>query len=167
MRYIDITGQRYGRLVAIRSHHNDGKREYWECKCDCGNTVIVRKSHLRAGKILSCKCQRKENSIKALSTVRGLSKTRLHRIWQNMRNRCYYKNLPEFKYWGGRGITVCNEWKNSFLAFYDWSMANGYNDNLSIDRIDVDGNYCPDNCRWATAAEQQKNRRVNHCSAQA
>lgn len=89
----------------------------------------------------------------------GLSKTRIYRIWQDMKNRCYYKKLPEFKYWGGRGITICKEWRESFLNFYKWALANGYKDNLSIDRVDVNGNYEPSNCRWATAYEQVHNRR--------
>ena len=164
---LDIKNMKFGRLTAVSLSHKKNRSEYWNCVCDCGKKVVVRKCHLLSGAIVSCKCYQKEQKIKALSTSRGLSHTRIHRIWENMRNRCYYKKNPQFKYWGGRGITVCKEWKEDFLPFYDWAIANGYADNLSIDRIDVDGNYCPENCRWATAYEQEHNKRKDKCSVAA
>ena len=90
-----------------------------------------------------------------------LSDTRLHRIWSNLKQRCYNPKRPDFKYYGGRGITVCDEWKNEFQAFYDWAMSNGYQDNLTLDRIDSNGNYEPSNCRWATMKVQTNNKRCN------
>lgn len=91
--------------------------------------------------------------------IHGKRKTRLYRIWANIKTRCTNVNDPHFKRYGGRGITICDEWKNDFKAFYDWSMLNGYADDLTIDRINNDGNYCPANCRWVTVAEQNRNKR--------
>lgn len=91
----------------------------------------------------------------------GLSNTRLNRIWRGFRQRCYNPNQPDFKYYGGRGITVCPEWKDDFKAFYDWAMSNGYQDNLTLDRIDCNGNYEPSNCRWVTMKVQTNNKRCN------
>lgn len=168
-KYIDITGRKFGRLTSVSVvYKNKYNEEYWNCVCDCGNKVVVRKSHLLQGKIVSCKCFQKERRMQGISKIKCLSKTRLYRIWQNMKNRCYYKKHPEAKYWGGKGIEVCKEWKESFINFYEWAMQHGYQDHLSIDRIDSDGNYCPENCRWATSYEQVHNtRRFFKCTVQA
>ena len=160
--YRDITNQKFGRLTALYIDHKDNQyKEFWVCKCDCGNNVVVRKDHLLRGEILSCKCLRTEKVLEKITT-HGMSKTRIYRIYRNMINRCYYAKHPEFKYWGGRGITVCKEWIDSFLDFRDWAFNNGYKEELSIDRIDVNGNYEPNNCRWATSKEQVDNRRISY-----
>jgi hypothetical protein len=107
---------------------------------------------------MSCGCLRKAGSHR----THNLSDTRLYRIWGNIKSRCYNTNIRQYKDYGARGITVCNEWLNSFEVFYEWAMANGYSEELTIDRIDVNGNYEPSNCRWITMKEQSKNRTDNH-----
>jgi hypothetical protein len=158
---IDMLGKRFGRLVVIAegdSTKSGNKR--WVCQCDCGSTTLSVGAGLRNGTTKSCGCLARENSI-ARSTTHGKSHTRLHRIWLGMRNRCYYKYQANYKDYGARGIAVCEEWRDSFEAFYAWAIANGYSENLSLDRINNDGNYEPSNCRWATRKEQSNNSRRN------
>ena len=156
--YEDLTGKKFGRLTVLEfdSKTNDRKIK-WKCICECGNNTSVTGKNLRNGTTKSCGCLHRE---KFNHVIHGKRNTRIYRIWRNMLNRCECKSHTEYPRYGGRGITVCSEWKN-FIAFYDWSMSNGYTDNLSIDRKDVNGNYCPENCRWATPKEQSRNTRRN------
>lgn len=152
--FIDRTGKRYGHLVCEDWERKNGKI-YWKCKCDCGNTTYVKADNLANGHTKSCGCGQSKSNYK-----HGMTKTRLHRIWQRMIRRCCDKNEISFKWYGAKGVTVCDEWlgENGFVHFRDWSIKNGYTDELSIDRIDCSKGYSPNNCRWATRKQQDRNK---------
>ena len=150
------SGDKFGRLTVIKATDKRLNRcVVYECLCDCGNTVYTTKTRLVKGFVKSCGCLQKERASESNKT-HGLSHTKLFYIWQDMRKRCFNKNHHAYNYYGGRGITVCNEWDNCFLSFYEWAISNGYREGLSIDRINNNGNYCPKNCRWVTMKEQSK-----------
>lgn len=159
---IDMVGKHCGRLTVISRGEKRGAYTgaFWNCKCDCGNLTTVSGSDLRRGEIKSCGCLR----IDAISKDpdQKHTGTRLYAIWQGMKRRTTTKTNPRYADYGGRGITVCPEWRDSFEKFRDWALTNGYQDDLTLDRIDNDGNYEPSNCHWATYLEQGNNTRRNH-----
>lgn len=153
-------GDRFGRLVAKRRIRRADGKSYWVCLCDCGNYCTVEQYSLHTGNTKSCGCLQKERASEA-KRLHGMSNTRIHAIWSGIITRCTNKNRKSYKDYGERGIKMCDEWRDDFLSFYNWSMANGYDDSLTIDRIDVNGNYEPSNCRWIPKGEQSKNTRRN------
>lgn len=156
----DISGKRFGRLVAIRyAGKSKGKQTLWECKCDCGNLVIVHQQNLISGHTKSCGCYNKEVAIER-NTTHGDTNTRIYRIWHDMMLRCYSPKHTSYYLYGEKGIAVCQEWQE-YKEFKNWALSNGYKENLSIDRIDNSKGYEPSNCRWATDIQQGNNTNRN------
>lgn len=160
----DLRGKRFGRLVAVHIAGKKNGNYVWACSCDCGSITNVVGSKLSNGHTRSCGCLRKEETGRR-SYSHGLSKTRLYRIWGDMKSRCLNPNVDNYKFYGDKGVLVCEEWLYSFQAFYEWAMKNGYKDGLTIDRVDSEGNYCPQNCRWITQSENASRANVKRWAA--
>lgn len=160
---INIAGQRFGRLTVIERVESPRAQAQWRCVCDCGKETVVRSQDLRNGHTKSCGCYGLEVSVShtpSFSTHKE-SRSRLYRVWIGMKGRCNNCKNKAYSYYGGRGIKVCQDWDESYALFRDWALANGYQENLTIDRIDVNGNYCPENCRWVSMKVQMNNTRAN------
>lgn len=157
MKIIDLKGKKFGKLTVLERAKNKGCKVAWKCVCECGNFTIARASDLRSGNTKSCGCL----SYEPTNFKHGHSQEPIEKTYNNMKQRCFNPKNKRFEDYGGRGITVCEEWKNDFQAFYDYVSAlphfgeKGY----SLDRINNDGNYEPDNVRWATQKEQANNKR--------
>ena len=157
-RFKDLTGQKFGKLtVMFFAGVNKHGKALWSCKCECGKEKLVLGSVLTRGDCRSCGCL-KSISFSKITVKHGLSKTNLYKKWKYMKRRCYSLNSCRYKNYGARGITVCDEWRDDFKNFYKWAINNGYQEGLSIERIDVNGNYCPENCKWILLKEQAKNK---------
>lgn len=159
MKSIDIIGKKFGRLTVVEFSHSKGYEKYYTCRCDCGKIKTVLKGNLLYGKTKSCGCYQKEMAIKA--NLLPENRRKLHDIFRHMKSRCYDPKNNRYDRYGGRGIKICNEWLNDVEEFCLWSLSNGYKDGLTIDRIDVNCDYCPQNCRWVTQKQQSLNTTRN------
>ena len=171
MKMIDLTGKTFGKLVVIERYpdyiqKNGRHRVRWKCKCTCGNIIVVNGDNLKSKSTTSCGCYQKEMAIIS-NTTHGDSNSRLYNVWCNMKERCNNKNNPQYRLYGGRGIFVCEEWDNNYSAFKEWALNNGYNQyskrgDCTLDRINVNGEYSPNNCRWVSQKCQMNNVTYNH-----
>lgn len=166
----DLRFKRFEQLIAICDSHKRTKNGdvIWLTVCDCGNYHFVPCCELLRGNTRSCGCLsidklKERNKDNLYAYKHGGKHLRLYRTWQNMKNRCYNKNIKFYKNYGGRGIIICDEWKNSFMEFQDWAKSFGYKNNLTIDRINNDGNYDSSNCQWITKAENTRKGNENRC----
>ena len=162
MNGMDLTNQRYGRLLVTDfvGYGEKSKKKRWKCLCDCGNICVVDQCHLRSGHTTSCGCFHKERLVDVGKNNRKFSVTvdRLRRIYCSMITRCYNQNNRAFRWYGAKGITVCQEWRDDKQNFIKWALENGYSETLTLDRIDSNGNYDPSNCRWVDVKTQIRNR---------
>lgn len=159
--FIDITGMKFNRLQAIEYVGQGYSGARWKFKCDCGNEVVTASYFVRKGMTKSCGCWNEENKHNRYK-IHGMHKTRLYQAWIHMKQRCKNPKCKSYKNYGGRGIEVCQDWEKSFINFKDWAYKNGYTDALTLDRIDNDKGYYPENCRWVNMLVQENNKRNNH-----
>ncbi|MDY6153313.1 MAG: hypothetical protein SPI06_07870 [Terrisporobacter sp.] len=155
-----LEGKKFGRLTVIKqTNKRKNGNIVWQCECNCGSNVIVyaTTSSLNSGDKKSCGCLGIEQ-VSNINKTHSLSGTRLYKIYNHIKSRCYNSKDKNFKYYGEKGVLLCDKWLNNFEEFYNWSMDNGYEDNLTIDRINVNGNYEPSNCRWVDMKTQANNR---------
>ena len=159
-KFNDKTGMVFGKLTVIEMAPERTKnlKIVWKCQCSCGNICLVCAQDLTRGHTKSCGCASSEGLIER-SITHGQSKTQLYKKWKGMKGRCYNPNNKYYSDYGGRGITVCDEWRNDFMSFYSWAQSSGYEGNLTIERLDVDGDYNPTNCTWISMSEQGWNKR--------
>ena len=167
----DVTGQKFNHLTALNFSHKDKNRKtYWDFQCDCGAIKTLRLDQVKSGNTKSCGCWKKitdeknmnrKGSVAKYADLGPIKDCNLYSRWLGIKNRCYNVHFKQYKDYGGRGIKVCDEWLYNFKAFYDWSIENGYSQELQIDRINNDGNYEPNNCRWVTRKVNMNNTRRN------
>lgn len=158
MKSADLTGKRFGRLVAIERSDSLNGHARWRCKCDCGKECVVHTASLKSGNTRSCGCYKTENAKRLYSTVRQNNK-RLYAAWNGMKQRCLNPKNASYHNYGGRGIKIAPEWANDYKTFYDWAITSGYREGLQIDRIDNEGDYCQENCRFVDRKAQANNKR--------
>lgn len=151
-RKLELKGERFGRLTVLRETGCEKGYYVWECMCDCGTIHHAKGFQLKAGQVKSCGCLRKIRLIER-NTTHGKKDTRLYTIWCGMKERCNNINSINYKWYGEKGVSICKEWIHDFQAFYNWALSNGYEDGLTIDRIESDKGYSPENCRWITRSE--------------
>ena len=156
---MDLIGNKYGKLTPTQIFSRDKHGKIYECLCDCGKVVYIPRRSLIGKNTMSCGCLKKETTINRTKT-HGERHTRLYRTWYSIKDRCCNSKCKAYGDYGGRGITICDEWKGSYITFRNWALSNGYDNNLTIDRIDNNKGYFPSNCRWSDRITQANNKKT-------